>query len=129
MDNLVKDAKKTKIALSPLDGRQIDLSGIDWDNKGYVAHALNQAKNLPFQGCGASITKLALCYISKKFRENALDAKIVNVVHDEILVECHKDIADTVKEIIEVEMVRAFNFYCPDVKMSVVAEIGTHWIH
>jgi DNA polymerase-1 len=129
MDNLSNTARRTKMAVSPLDGRQIDLSAIDWDDKGYVAHALNQAKNLPFQGTGASVTKLALCYINKRLKANNFDADIVNVVHDEILVECHKDVADQVKVIVEEEMIRAFNFYCPDVKMAVVAEVGTHWIH
>lgn len=79
--------------------------------------------------CGASITKLALYYIDEKIKENNYDADIVCVIHDEILVECQKDIADEIKVIIETEMIRAFNHYCPDVKMAVVAEIGIHWIH
>ena len=129
MDKLTYDAKQTKIALSPLDGRQIDLSGIDWDNSGYAAHALNQAKNLPFQGCGASVTKLALCYIDDAITKFSYDARIVNVIHDEILVEASVKDVEKVKELVEREMIRAFNYYCPDVKMAVVAEVGTHWIH
>lgn len=50
MDKLARDARQSKMAISPLDGRQIDLSAIDWEDKGYVAHSLNQARNLPFQG-------------------------------------------------------------------------------
>jgi len=129
MVQLTNNAKKSKCAISPLDGRQIDLAAIDWDNNGIMAHALNQAKNLPFQGCGASITKLALCYINDKLKKYDNKAYIVNVIHDEILVECKKEIVNDVKIIVETEMIKAFNFYCPDVKMTVVAEVGTHWVH
>jgi DNA polymerase-1 len=85
MDNLVKEMKDTKIARSPLDGRFIDFSGLDWDNGGLVAHAMNQTKNLPFQGAGASTTKKALILIDKEIKARKLDAKIVNCVHDKSL--------------------------------------------
>lgn len=129
MDRLSKEAKKTKRAISPLDGRMIDLGAIDWTNKKMVAHALNQAKNLPFQGCGASITKLALCYISKELEKQNLQARLVNVVHDEILTECPKAETKIVKNIIEQQMIKAFNYFCPDIPMKVIAEVGDHWIH
>lgn len=86
MDKLVNQVKKNKIAISPLDGRFIDLSGIDWDNGGMVAHAINQAKNLPFQGAGASTTKKALILIDKEIKSRKLDARIVNCVHDKSFV-------------------------------------------
>ncbi len=85
MDSLVNKMKKSKIAVSPLDGRFIDFSGIDWDNGGMVAHAINQAKNLPFQGAGASTTKKALILIDKEIKSRKLDARIVNCVHDKVL--------------------------------------------
>lgn len=82
MDKLVTNMKANKMAVSPLDGRFIDFSGIDWDNGGLVAHAMNQAKNLPFQGAGASTTKKALILIDKEIKKRQLDAQIVNCVHD-----------------------------------------------
>ena len=47
----------------------------------------------------------------------------------EILVECHTDIANYCKTIVEEEMIRAFNYFCPDIPMKVAAELGEHWIH
>lgn len=82
MDSLIKNATETRTAISLLDNRRIDLGGIDWTNKGHVAHAMNQARNLPFQGCGTSITKLALCYVDIELKKQKLKAKLVNVVHD-----------------------------------------------
>ena len=116
-------------ARSPLDGRFIDFSGLDWDNGGLVAHAMNQTKNLPFQGAGASTTKKALILINREIKARKLDAKIVNCVHDEILVECAVGIADEVAKLVEEKMVEGFNYYCSDVPMKVKPEIGTHWIH
>ena len=131
LDRLESQARNTHMAISPLDGRQSDLADKDWNNRGAAAHALNIAKNLPFQGTGASTTKLALCRIKHRFDENnyGSDAKLINVVHDEILVECKKSIVMEVAKIVEVEMVKAFKIYAPTVPMEVKAEIGNHWIH
>lgn len=129
MTQLEEDAKRNKYGLSPLDGRRIDLSGIDWDNKGLVAHAMNQCKNVPFQGAGASTTKLAVCRLAKRIKREGLDAMIVDVIHDEILLDVHEKDVQAAKIATEEEMIKAFNHYAPSVPMKVMAEIGTHWIH
>lgn len=129
IDGLAENAKKNKYALSPLDGRRRDLSDFDWDNPKAAGHAMNIAKNLPFQGGGASTTKLSLVRIRKQIKENKLDARLVNVIHDEILVEVHKNCAEEVKDIVEKQMQASFNYYAPAVPMTVNAEIGKHWIH
>jgi len=94
-----------------------------------VSHALNIAKNIPFQGAGASTTKLALCRIKRKLDKLKYDARLINVVHDEILVEVVTHEADIVAKLIEVEMVKAFNYYAPSVSMEAQAHIGDYWIH
>ena len=82
MDKLTADVEKTRIAVSPLDGRTVDLRMVDWDHGGKKAHAINQAKNLPFQGCGASVSKLAMVWVWEAIRKEKLDAKVICVVHD-----------------------------------------------
>jgi len=129
LDQLVQYAKKNKYAYSPLDKRRRDLSTFDWDNNRQVAHALNISKNLPFQGAGASTTKLALCRIKKRIEDSNYDAKLVNVIHDEVLVEVHKTEAEEVAKMVELEMVKAFNYFAPSVPMEVEAAIGDYWIH
>lgn len=129
MTRLGENIKKRKYALSPLDGRRRDLSSIDWDHPGRVASAMNQAKNLPFQGCGASTTKLALCRLKSRIDEEGWDARICIVVHDELVVEVHEDIAEEVAKGVEEEMIKAFNYFASSVPMKVSAEIGPHWIH
>jgi DNA polymerase-1 len=128
LDDLVKQARATQIAVSPLDGRQRDLKTFDWYDRKAVAHALNISKNLPFQGAGASVTKKALCNIQEKIQDKKLSAKLVNVIHDEIIVESKESCAQEMAKIVEAEMIKAFNHYAPSVKMEVEAQIEDHWV-
>jgi len=77
----------------------------------------------------ASITKLALIKIQEYINKNKKPAKILAVIHDEALVACHKTIAKEMKKITEDNMIKAFNYYCPNVKMEVNAVVDTHWVH
>lgn len=129
LDQLARKARETKLAISPLDGRCRDLNNFDWDDSGDASRAERIAKNLPFQGCGASTTKLALCRIKRRIDSENIDAMLVNVVHDEILVEVHEDEAEKMSAIVAEEMIKAFNYYAPDVPMVVSPSIDDHWIH
>ncbi len=129
MDKMVKHVTENHHAISPLDNRRLDLNGIDWNNKALVAHAINQAKNLPFQGAGASTIKLALVRLSNRIKKNKYNARIINAIHDEILVEVSPEHTEQVKIAVEEEMVKAFNHYANTVPMEVKAQVGKHWIH
>ena len=128
MDEIVTRVELEHYALSPLDGRRVDMSETDWDNKASVAHAINQAKNLPFQGAGASTTKLALVRLNNRIRKNGYHAKIVNSIHDEILIEVAPEHTEEVKLAAEEEMIKAFNIYADSVPMEVNPKVGKHWI-
>jgi len=129
MKSFAAEALSKNYAYSPLDHRREDLSNLDFDNGKSRRHAENIAKNFPFQGAGASITKLALYKVYDALKEVKLDAYLVNVVHDEILVEVHKDHAEQAAQIVQEEMVKAFNHFAPDIKMEVKPEIDHHWVH
>lgn len=129
LENFVTQALKNNYAYSPLDGRRRLFVGVDWDHSGQVAHMKNIAKNLPFQGAGASVTKLALCKMKKSIDRHRWEAMIILVVHDEILIEAKEEIAQEVAAELERCMISAFNFYAPSVKMTAKAEIADHWVH
>lgn len=120
-------AMENQYAWSPLDGRRRLFSGIDWDDKGIVSHLKNVAKNQPFQGAGASVTKLALCWIKREIDSNGWDAKIISVIHDEIVIEVKEEIAEQIAKMTREKMIAAFNHYAPDVPMEVAPTIGEHW--
>ena len=129
LDSFVSTTERERCAISPLDGRRRDLANVDWEDFGKKKHALNIAKNHPIQGTAASTTKLALVMLQDYIETYKKDAMIIAVIHDEILVECHKDIAEEMQKATSKSMITAFKYYCPDVPMKADAMIGTHWLH
>lgn len=84
-----------------------------------------QGKNTPIQGANADITKYALVFLYKSLK--SYNAKLVNTVHDEIVVEAPEDKVKEVKELLEKEMVRAGKEVVKLVPMIVEAEIADYW--
>jgi len=86
-----------------------------------------QAGNHHVQGTSADMTKLAAINIRKELKTRKLDAAIVCLVHDEILVECKEDIAEECREIVSSKMKEAMNFFCPNVPAAVDGKISPYW--
>ncbi len=85
------------------------------------------AKNLPIQGTNADITKLAMARMVAAFAEAKLDATLVNMVHDELVVECAADATETVREVMVREMMSAGAELVRVVPMTVEAHVGEAW--
>ena len=132
LDSLVNNAKRNSYAISPLDNRKRWLVDFDWDVPKEAAHAGNIARNMPFQGGNASITKLALIFLRNKILENDWDidnkVRIINTIHDEILTEVHKSLADQMKQIQIEEMLRAAYEFVKNVPMAVDCTVSDHWV-
>lgn len=122
------DVKNLKYALSPLDGRRRYLLNVDWDDMKQVAHAFNIAKNTLCQSLNASVTKLAMCYIRKRIKEEGLIAFLVNTVHDEVEVEALEEHATRCAQIVEESMIKAGKFYLKKVPVGVSIKIADHWV-
>lgn len=84
-----------------------------------------QGKNSPIQGANADMTKYALIYIHEKLR--GYDARLVNTVHDEIVVEARADQADQVLKMVEAEMVRAGKIVVTAVPIIADPILGDSW--
>ncbi|MFL5309201.1 MAG: DNA polymerase [Myxococcales bacterium] len=84
-----------------------------------------QGKNSPIQGGNADMTKIALIYLREALQP--YDARTVNTVHDEIVVEVRADQAEEVKQIVEHEMVRAGQQILTSVPVVADAAIGDYW--
>lgn len=83
------------------------------------------------QGSSADITKYAGILFMKEIlsRNWYMIVKIVNFVHDEILVECPKEIAEEVKDVLLKCMTEAGKPFCRTLPLSAEALIGDHWVH
>ena len=84
-----------------------------------------QGKNSPIQGGNADMTKLALVYLRNDLRD--WDARTVNTVHDEIVVEVRTDQAEEVKHIVESAMVRAGEMILRSVPVVADASLADYW--
>jgi len=90
------------------------------------------ALNFPIQGEAGSITKLACILFEDKIRKNSYlsdNAFISNIVHDEINVECKKDMANEVAELLEEAMQEAGRIWCKIVPLKATAVISDYWSH
>lgn len=113
LEGLEQQAKERGFVQTSLGRRAYFLDGSD------KAHNLRVARNIPVQGTGAEITKLALCRVHKNFIEQNLDAAIVNMIHDEIVIECHQEQWEKVRDVVLFEMHGAFNAVLPSIKAEV----------
>lgn len=86
-----------------------------------------KAKNTPIQGTNADMTKLAMVWLRQAFNEQNLDAKLVNTVHDEIVVECDEAIAEDVGKLVEDVMKKAGQVFIKSVPVDVDAAIEDYW--
>lgn len=85
----------------------------------------NAAINSPVQGTAADIAKYALLFLYRALR-NVKDACIVNVVHDEIIVECREQDAEVVKDLVSFCMVRG-GWFMKKVPITVEAFVCDKW--
>ncbi len=82
------------------------------------------ARNSPIQGTSADIIKIAMINVDKKLKESGLDARLLLQVHDELLVECPREHAGAVLEMLKNEMESAVKL---DVPLKVEAQSGDTW--
>lgn len=80
----------------------------------------NESCNFEIQGAGATGTKIACVLLARRIREQGWDARIVNIIHDEIVVEVEEAHAHACALALKECMEQAFAAFMPDV--PVVAE-------
>ena len=97
------------------------------DNNGYIAQAERQAVNSRVQGGAATLTKVALITLFNDSRLNELGAKLVNTVHDEILIEVPEQYADEAAEILSSDMINSAKKYVDKVPMKTDTYIVNSW--
>ncbi|MFH0926855.1 MAG: DNA polymerase, partial [bacterium] len=122
-DNEVKKALQLKYVTTPL-GRRRSFESLIMESD-----AINKIKNFLLQGTSSDGFKLALCLIDKKLREQNLDAHIIHIVHDEIIIETKNDnqIISTVKDIMKTYMEGIFKKIVPDVPFVVEPKCVSCW--
>lgn len=89
--------------------------------------------NTGFQALGAHCTKNALFEVSRrcldpKFESALLGSRVVNFIHDELILEVPDFVAQLVAPEVERLMEAAMDVYCPDVPNRAAATIMVRWL-
>ncbi|MDQ2806165.1 MAG: DNA polymerase [Chloroflexota bacterium] len=127
LDKAARDAVRKGYSDTPLGRRRFyDVPNRDDpEYRSKIGSIERQGKNTPIQGSNADMTKIALVFLRTALQ--GFDARVVNTVHDEIVVEVRADQAEAVKEIVEHEMVRAGEQILQKVPIVADAAIGDYW--
>ena len=80
--------------------------------------------NSPIQGTAADIIKIAMLRVHDRLKQMQCRSRLCLQIHDELIIETHKDEIDEVKKVLEEEMVHA----C-ELKVPLIAEVkqGNNW--
>jgi DNA polymerase I-like protein with 3'-5' exonuclease and polymerase domains/intein/homing endonuclease len=90
-----------------------------------IGGAQRNAKNFPIQGTSADILKRALHLLHREMIGTA--AKLVNIVHDEIIVECAASEAESIADKLNKTMCAAGEEYVKKVPVKVDIHIADEW--
>ncbi|HEY0349757.1 MAG TPA: DNA polymerase [Pyrinomonadaceae bacterium] len=97
----------------------------DPSDRQQVSMTQRNGKNAPIQGTSADILKRALRLLSDELRGTS--AKIVNIIHDEIVVEVDEGEAVQVAQTVERTMCAAGEEYVQAVPVKVESQIASEW--
>ena len=96
------------------------------ESKNYNIRSFGErvAMNMPIQGSAADIIKMAMVSIYKKLKEEKLLSKLVLTIHDELIIEAHKDEIKHVKKMMKTTMEEVISLNVP-LKVEIVE--GDSW--
>jgi len=97
------------------------------NNGGFISQAERQCVNARVQGGAATLTKSALIMIYNDQRLKNLGAKLINCVHDEILIEAPVENSELAAQYLCEDMIESAKKYVPVVPMSVDAYNVDAW--
>lgn len=121
---VVEDAKRDGY-VTTVFGRRRYIPELSSSKKSLQAFGARVAMNSPIQGAAADIIKIAMIKVDEALRKSGIDARLILQVHDELIIEAHKDCAEQAKDILKKEMENAVSL-----AVSMVAEVGVgeNWL-
>ena len=122
--NRARALVRDKGYVETLLGRRLKIIAIDSKNAFQRQGAERIAINAPIQGTAADIIKQAMLKVHKVFPPEDKRAHIVMQVHDELVLETHKDTVDEVKDVLRNSMETAMSLTVP---LKVEMGVGMNW--
>ncbi len=119
MDQQVADCKANGFVTTIL-GRKRRIPEISAANYMVRQSGERLAMNTPIQGSAADIIKLAMIHCHKALRQAGLRSGLILQVHDELIIQTHKDELEKVKKLLVETMENALQL-----KVSLTADLNT----
>lgn len=123
LDQLVIDAKEKGYS-ETLFGRRRPIPELSSSNFMQRSFGERIAMNAPIQGTAADIIKIAMIRVNEELKEKGLRSRLLLQIHDELLVETHKDEIEEVSKIMLNQMINAANLLVP---LEVEVKQGSNW--
>ena len=123
MHDIVAKAKEDGY-VTTLFGRRRDLPELKSSNFNIRSFGERVALNTPIQGTAADIIKLAMLHVDTALRQAKLRARLILQVHDELIVECPVEEAETVRKLVAEQMEHVMTLKVP---LLAEAKIGESW--
>lgn len=123
MKDIVETARKQGY-VETIFGRRRRIPEINNSNFNIRSGAERIALNTPVQGTAADIIKLAMVRVFDALKQQALQARLILQVHDELIVECPAFEAQSVMDIITEAMENAVELAVP---LIAEAKMGESW--
>jgi len=127
LDSYLRESGRKVIAerqARTASGRMMRLR-FDESDRQQVGAAKRNGVNMPIQGTSADILKIALRLLHESL--SGTSGKLVNIVHDEIIVECDASEAEATAVKLEAAMRRAGERYVKKVPVSVDVHCADEW--
>lgn len=123
MNEIVKEAKKDGF-VKTLFGRRRYIPELHSRNFNIRSFGERLALNTPIQGAAADIIKIAMIRVYNRLKEENKKSRLLLQVHDELIIEAHKDELEEVKVIMKEEMEKAATLEVP---LKVDIQVGKNW--
>ncbi len=120
----IKQTAKENGYVTTYFGRKRYIPELSSSNKNLQHFGERVAMNSPIQGTAADIIKIAMILVDKEIKRTKIDARLLLQVHDELLIEAHKDCANDALKLLRECMENAVSLSVP---MEVEVNSGKNW--
>ena len=103
MDKQINNARETGRATSMFK-RTRKMIDINNPNYNLRMRAERASQNMPVQGTAADVIKLAMINVDRALKEKYPEANLIMQVHDELIIDSPKEIAEDVLKLVQTEM-------------------------
>lgn len=123
MNSLVEECKEKGYVTTILN-RKRDIPEIHSSNFNMRSFGERTAKNTPIQGSAADIIKLAMIKVYNALNDGDYRSKLILQVHDELIIEAHKDEVEDIQKLLKENMEQAIELIVP---LKVDMNVADNW--